>query len=128
MNKHSCGDGLDGGSSVNAMSSNVSSTRESAPPPVPAPVRSPTTPSATEPVPDSLVPAYLRNPLEFDPNLLASLNAQLRSCPFEAFEDAWACFPDLPPVTHSALQTLLFSDSTPRLPGQANVLRLIHNS
>jgi hypothetical protein len=84
------------------------STREPAPPPEPAPtpVYSPATLPATEPVPeapdspDSPAPAYSRDPLEFDPALLASLDPQLRSRPFEAFEDAcWACFLDLPPAT-----------------------------
>src|SRR6266702_259504 len=89
-------------------------TREPAPPPPePAsiPVHRPATPPATEPVPelpDSPAPAYSRDPLEFDPALLASLDPQLRSHPFEAFEDAcWACFPDSlpapapPPGPHS---------------------------
>ena len=79
-------------------------TRVPALPPVPAPlpIRIPTTPP-TEHVPEtpeSPAPAYSRDPLEFDPALLATLDPQLRSHPFEAFEDAcWACFPDSPPAT-----------------------------
>jgi hypothetical protein len=78
----------------------LSPTRD---PAAPIPVHPPATPPATEPVPetpDSPAPAYSRDPLEFDPALLASLDPQLRSRPFEAFEDAcWACFPDSPPAT-----------------------------
>ncbi|KAI9465143.1 hypothetical protein BJY52DRAFT_1245311 [Lactarius psammicola] len=80
-------------------------TREPAPAlpePAPIPVHRPATSPATEPVPelpDSPAPAYSRDPLEFDPALLASLDPQLRSHPFEAFEDAcWACFLDSPPA------------------------------
>jgi len=44
--------------------------------------------------PDSPAPAYSRDPSEFDPALLASLDSQLRLRPFEAFEDVcWASFP-----------------------------------
>lgn len=44
--------------------------------------------------PASPAPAYSRDPLEFDPALLASLDSQLRLRPFEAFEDlCWASFP-----------------------------------
>ncbi|KAI9441487.1 hypothetical protein H4582DRAFT_2073665 [Lactarius indigo] len=85
------------------------STREPAPPPPePAPMRVqlPAPPPATEPepepepvLPDSPAPAYSRDPLEFDPALLASLDPQLLSHPFAAFEDVcWASFPDSPPV------------------------------
>ncbi|KAF8271092.1 hypothetical protein EI94DRAFT_1698393 [Lactarius quietus] len=67
---------------------------------VPTPV-DPTSP-ASESVPehpDSPAPAYSRDPLEFDPALLASLDPQLRDRPFEALEDAfWACFADSPPA------------------------------
>jgi len=49
--------------------------------------------------PDSPAPAYSRNPLEFDPAILASLDSQLRLHPFEAFEDMFrACFSDPAPV------------------------------
>ncbi len=49
--------------------------------------------------PDSPAPAYSRDPLEFDPAILASLDPQLRLRPFEAFEDmCWACFSDAAPV------------------------------
>ena len=50
--------------------------------------------------PDSPVPAYSRDALEFDPAILASLDSQLRLRPFEAFEDmCWAaCFLDPAPV------------------------------
>lgn len=49
--------------------------------------------------PDSPAPAYSRDPLEFDPAILASLDSQLRLRPFEAFEDMWyACFSDSAPV------------------------------
>ncbi|KAH9042748.1 hypothetical protein EDB85DRAFT_2139288 [Lactarius pseudohatsudake] len=80
-------------------------TREPAPPPPessPMQVHLPATPPATEPepeLPDSPAPAYSRDPLEFDPALLASLDPQLLSHPFEAFEDAcWASLPDEPPA------------------------------
>lgn len=69
----------------------------SPPEPAPVPVHRPATPPTTEPVPEvpEPAPAYTRDPLEFDPALLASFDPQLRSRPFEAFEDAcWACFPD----------------------------------
>lgn len=78
-------------------------TREPAPPPEPAPIpvrAAAVTPPASESVPEvpeSPAPAYSREPLEFDPALLASLDPQLRSRPFEAFEDAcWAHLPDSP--------------------------------
>jgi hypothetical protein len=49
--------------------------------------------------PDSPAPAYSRDPLEFDPAILASLDSQLRLRPFEAFEDmCWASFSDPAPV------------------------------
>jgi hypothetical protein len=49
--------------------------------------------------PDSPAPAYSRDPLEFDPAILASLDSQLRLRPFEAFEDmCWASFSDAAPV------------------------------
>jgi len=49
--------------------------------------------------PDSPAPAYSRDPLEFDPAILASLDPQLRLRPFEAFEDVcWACFSDSAPI------------------------------
>ncbi|KAI0262258.1 hypothetical protein BC834DRAFT_404018 [Gloeopeniophorella convolvens] len=71
------------------------------PAPVPAPLPVEAQAAAPvyepEPEPDSPAPAYSRDPLEFDPALLASLDEQLRLHPFEAFEDVcWACFPDSP--------------------------------
>jgi len=70
------------------------------PPPTPAPLA--VDAQAEEPLPEepgSPAPAYSRDPLEFDPALLASLDPQLRSCPFEAFEDIyWSCFPDSAPA------------------------------
>lgn len=50
--------------------------------------------------PDSPAPAYSRDPLEFDPAILASLDPQLRLRPFEAFEDMClaCCFSDPAPV------------------------------
>ena len=83
------------------------------PPPEPAPAPTPEpapllvdTP-APKPVsdePESPAPAYSRDPLEFDPALLASLDPQLRLSPFEAFEDlCWACLSDLPPIPRAQL-------------------------
>jgi hypothetical protein len=69
-----------------------------APTPVPTPLRVETpvqAPASKEP--ESPAPAYSRDPLEFDPALLASLDPQLRFHPFEAFEDlCWACCADVP--------------------------------
>jgi hypothetical protein len=49
--------------------------------------------------PDSPAPAYSRDPLEFDPAILASLDSQLRLRPFEAFDDmCLACFSDSAPL------------------------------
>jgi hypothetical protein len=74
-----------------------------APPPEPVLIPEPSAaPSATESLPElpeSPAPAYSRDPLEFDPALLATLDAQLLSHPFEAFEDTlWACLADSPPA------------------------------
>lgn len=56
--------------------------------------------------PDSPVPAYSRDPLEFDPAILASLDSQLRLRPFEAFEDMCrASFCDAAPVEVVALSS-----------------------
>jgi len=81
-------------------------TQEPAPPSEPIPIPAHPTATATPPdtesvpgLPESPAPAYSRDPLEFDPALLASLDPQLLSRPFEAFEDAfWACFADSPPA------------------------------
>lgn len=64
--------------------------------------------------PDSPAPAYSRDPLEFDPAILASLDPQLRLRPFEAFEDMCLafCFSDPAPVEvapSSQSQTITFS-------------------
>ncbi|KAH9975544.1 hypothetical protein BGW80DRAFT_1297760 [Lactifluus volemus] len=80
------------------------------PSPVPTPEPSPLlvdTP-APKPVskePESPAPAYSRNPLEFDPALLASLDSQLLLNPFDAFEDlCWACLSDdLPSIPRTQL-------------------------
>ncbi|KAH9965388.1 hypothetical protein BC827DRAFT_853433 [Russula dissimulans] len=70
------------------------------PPPTPAPLA--VNAQAEEPLPKepgSPAPAYSRDPLEFDPALLASFDPQLRERPFEAFEDDfWASFPDSAPA------------------------------
>jgi hypothetical protein len=77
-------------------------TRAPPPEPVLIPVQPSAAPSATESLPelpDSPAPAYSRDPLEFDPALLAILDEQLLSHPFEAFEDTlWACLADSPPA------------------------------
>ena len=67
--------------------------------PVRSPAEAPVQESDPE-EPDSPAPAYSRDPLEFDPAILASLDSQLRLRPFEAFEDmCWAaCFSDPAPV------------------------------
>ncbi len=66
--------------------------------PVPLPAENPGQEPEPE-EPDSPAPAYSRDPLEFDPAILASLDSQLRLRPFEAFEDVcWACFSDPAPV------------------------------
>jgi hypothetical protein len=66
--------------------------------PAPSPAEAPVQDEPEEP--DSPAPAYSRDPLEFDPAILASLDSQLRLRPFEAFEDmCWAsCFSDPAPV------------------------------
>lgn len=57
--------------------------------------------------PASPAPAYSRDPLEFDPALLASLESQLRLRPFEAFEDmCWSSFPDPAPAEAAAAHSL----------------------
>jgi len=70
------------------------------PPPTPAPLA--VDARAEEPLPKepgSPAPAYSRDPLEFDPALLAFLDPQLHERPFEAFEDDfWASFPDSAPA------------------------------
>jgi hypothetical protein len=81
-------------------------TQEHAPPSEPIPIPGHSTATATPPdtagLPESPAPAYSLDPLEFDPVLLASLDPQLLSRPFEAFEDVlWACFPDSPPAHDS---------------------------
>ncbi|KAF8504590.1 hypothetical protein F5888DRAFT_766245 [Russula emetica] len=66
--------------------------------PVALPTETPVQESEPE-EPDSPAPAYSRDPLEFDPAILASLDSQLRLRPLEAFEDmCWACFSDAAPV------------------------------
>ena len=96
-------------------------TRESAPPtgPVPILVDPTAAPPATESepeLPDSPAPAYSRDPLEFDPALLASLDSQLRDRPFEAFEDTfWACFTDPPPVHQSPYTSRALNTSLSQL-------------
>lgn len=77
----------------------LASAPEVAAAPQPAPLRVETsrqTLKSTEP--DSPAPAYSRDPLEFDPVLLASLDPQLRLRPFDAFEDlCYASFNGLSP-------------------------------
>ena len=68
--------------------------------------------------PDSPAPAYSRDPLDFDPAILASLDSQLRLRPFEAFEDmCWASFSD------AALVEVALSSQS-----QTATLSLNHNS
>ena len=76
----------------------------------------PSAPEQDEPEePDSPAPAYSRDPLEFDPAILASLDSQLRLRPFEAFEDmCWAaCFSDPAPVqvAHSSQRSQIVTRS-----------------
>ncbi|KAI0254412.1 hypothetical protein BJV78DRAFT_1152183 [Lactifluus subvellereus] len=72
--------------------------------PEPAPLRVETPaqrPESTEP--ESPAPPYSRDPLEFDPTLLASLDPQLRFHPFDALEDlCWASFFEPSPLGASA--------------------------
>jgi hypothetical protein len=71
--------------------------------PAPAPVTEPlrlrveaSAPKAEPEEPESPAPAYSRDPTEFDPALLATLDPQLRFHPFEAFEDLCrACLDDV---------------------------------
>lgn len=76
-------------------------TRAPPPEPLSIPDHQSAAPSATESapeLPEEPAPAYSRDPLEFDPALLATLDAQLLSHPFEAFEDSlWACLADSSP-------------------------------
>ena len=76
-------------------------TRAPPPEPLSIPVHQSAAPSATESaleLPEEPAPAYSRDPLEFDPALLATLDAQLLSHPFEAFEDSlWACLAESSP-------------------------------
>jgi hypothetical protein len=85
--------------------------------PVALPAETPAQKSESE-EPDSPAPAYSRNPLDFDPAILASLDSQLRLRPFEAFEDMCrATLSDPAPV-----EVALSSQS------QTATLSLDHNS
>jgi hypothetical protein len=92
--------------------------------PAPAPTPEPTpllvdtpAPKPESNEPESPAPAYSRDPLEFDPALLASLDPQLRLSPFEAFEDlCWASLSDLPPIPRTRLPRQPSSLSQPQLP------------
>ena len=100
-------------------------TQEPATPSEPIPIPGHSTATATPQdaesaagLPESPAPAYSLDPLEFDPALLASLDPQLLSRPFEAFEDAlWACFPDSPlahdPYTFRSLNASVSQLPTP---------------
>jgi hypothetical protein len=72
--------------------------------------------------PDSPAPAYSRDPLGFDPAILASLDPQLRLCPFEAFEDMWwACFSDSAPVEVPLSSSSQSQPVTPSLNHQSSM-------
>jgi hypothetical protein len=66
--------------------------------PIPLSVETPVQEPESD-APESPAPAYSRDPMEFDPAILATLDSQLRLRPFEAFEDiCWASFYDSAPT------------------------------
>jgi hypothetical protein len=72
--------------------------------------------------PDSPAPAYSRDPLGFDPAILASLDPQLRLRPFEAFEDMWwGCFSSDPAPVEVALTSSQSQSITPSLNHQSSM-------